>query len=65
MLSAKLGSAPVAAAQAEGLSNLHKLTFKLPGIKEVGRLDDFCKSVAIDLIAASGPLPAGISTTCR
>ncbi len=44
MLSAKLNSAPITAAQADGLAKLHKMTFKLPDVKNVGKLDDFCKS---------------------
>ncbi|HEX4125697.1 MAG TPA: hypothetical protein VHY37_13305, partial [Tepidisphaeraceae bacterium] len=60
MLSAKLNAAPITAVQADALARLHKLTFKLPNIKDVAKLDDFCKDAAIDLIAANGPLPAGM-----
>jgi hypothetical protein len=60
MLAPRLNGEPITAAHADGLAKLHKMTFKLPDVKDVAKLDDFCKSAAIALIAASGPLPAGM-----
>jgi hypothetical protein len=60
MLAPRLSGAPITAIQADGLAKLHKMTFKLTDVKDVAKLDDFCKSAAIALIAASGPLPPGM-----
>ncbi|HZL36632.1 MAG TPA: hypothetical protein VFC78_15035 [Tepidisphaeraceae bacterium] len=44
--------------QMDGVAKLHQLTYKLPGIKNVGVLDAVCREIAGDLIAAANPAPA-------
>jgi len=57
LLAQHLRKSPPGPAQINALARLHEMTYRLPDLKSVARMDESCKALANLLVTIGGPLP--------